>query len=262
MTALHKKQGQQGIRPIADGETLRRLISRICCAALRSKLPDIFLPYKQVGVGVPGGLEAAVHTLSHFINTHGNDPSLCCLKIDMSNAFNNCHRESFLGRLRRELPELYSWVLWCYHADGELRFGRHHLKSSAGVQQGDPLGPLLFSLVVMELIDELGPIPEIALQLWCLDDGTFIGSRSAVSSLLKNLQSAGTPFGLHLNMSKCEVFRPSGNQCFPEFPTVLMPSTKVPNSWDHLYVVQKHFSIRQCQGASTKFSNVNVIYQI
>lgn len=36
LTALYKKQDQQGgVRPIAVGETLRRLISRICCASVR-----------------------------------------------------------------------------------------------------------------------------------------------------------------------------------------------------------------------------------
>ena len=54
-------------------------------------------------VGVSGGLEAAIHTLSYFINTNDNSPDLCCLKIDMANAFNKCDRHSFLNRLQREL---------------------------------------------------------------------------------------------------------------------------------------------------------------
>ena len=86
LTALFKKHDGGGVRPIAVGEVLRRLVSRICCAAVKSKLPDIFLPYGQVGVGIRGGLEAAVHSLSSFIGAHGDDPTLCCLKLDMSNA--------------------------------------------------------------------------------------------------------------------------------------------------------------------------------
>ena len=67
----------------------------VCMYAVKSKLPDIFLPYGQVGVGVRGGLEAAVHFLSSFIDIYGDDSTFCCLKVDMSNAFNNCHRTLF-----------------------------------------------------------------------------------------------------------------------------------------------------------------------
>ena len=54
LTALLKKGG--GFRPIAVGEVLRRLASRLCCFAVRPSLPGVFLPYGQVGVGIPGGL--------------------------------------------------------------------------------------------------------------------------------------------------------------------------------------------------------------
>ena len=57
---------------------------------MKEDLPDTFLSYSQVGVGVPGGLDAAVHTLSACIARYGSDPNLCCLKIDMTNAFNEC----------------------------------------------------------------------------------------------------------------------------------------------------------------------------
>ena len=53
--------------------------------------------------------------------------------------------------------------------------------------------------------------------MWYLDDGSFVGSRGSVSSLLNILQSKGPSFGLHLNLSKCEIFWPSVNQQFPEF---------------------------------------------
>ena len=214
LAALFKKEGQ-GVRPIVVGETLRRLVSWVCCLVVRSKLPDILLPYGQVGTGIKSGMEAAIHRLSKFIDDHGQDPSLCCVKIDMSNAFNNCFRDSFLLRLRKELPEIYS----CYHSKGELRFGNHRLQSSGGVQQGDPLGPLLFSLVALELMDDIGSAGKVPLQLWYLDDGMFIGPRPAIAQLFHLLQSRGPSFALLLNPTKCEVFRPSGDQKFSEFPS-------------------------------------------
>ena len=70
----------------------------------------------------------------------------------------------------------------------------------------------------MELMDELGPTPDIAVQLWYLDDGILIGTRPEVASLLRKLQSADTSFVLQLNTAKCEVFWPSGDQSFLVFP--------------------------------------------
>ena len=64
LTALLKKHG--GVRPIAVGEVLRRLVSRLCCSAVKENLPDTFLSYGQVGVDVPEGLDAAVHTISLY----------------------------------------------------------------------------------------------------------------------------------------------------------------------------------------------------
>ena len=221
LTTLYKKQGGGGVRPIAVGEVLRRPISRVCRAAVKSKLPEIFLPYGQVGVGIPGGLEAAVYFLSSFIDTYGDNPTLCCLKLDMANAFNNCHRISFLQRLHRNLPELFGWVQWCYHTEAELRFGQNRLTSSASVQQGDPLGPLLFSLVILELMDEIGAQEGIFMNLWYLDDGSFVGQRSTIASMLEMVRSKGPSYGLQLNMSKCEVFWPTGDPTFPEFPSTI-----------------------------------------
>ena len=143
LTALIKPGG--GVHPIAVGETLRRLVSKVCCLAVRSALPDVFLPFGQVGVGVSGGLEAAIHSLRTILSTLGSKPDLCCLKVDMSNAFNECNRSSFLSRCKFVFPELFAWIQWCYCCAGELRFGPHHILSTTGVQQGDPLGPLLFS---------------------------------------------------------------------------------------------------------------------
>ena len=53
-------------------------------------VPKYFLPYGQVVVGVSGVAEAAIHTLCSVITNNGENPDLCCLKIDFRNASNEC----------------------------------------------------------------------------------------------------------------------------------------------------------------------------
>ena len=130
LTALQKKDS--GVRPIAVGEVLCRLTSRICCFAVRPRLVDILHPYGQVGVG---------------------------------DAFNECDRSVFLEKVKACLPELYGWAQWCYTFPAELHFGRRRILSLSGVQQGDPLGPLLLSLVLTSLFDRIPPTPGVLLSL-------------------------------------------------------------------------------------------------
>ena len=61
LTASNKKSG--GIRPTAVEEMIRCLVSQICSTAVKPRLQEVFLLYGQVGVGVLGGLEAAIHIL-------------------------------------------------------------------------------------------------------------------------------------------------------------------------------------------------------
>ena len=103
----------------------------------------------------------------------------------------------------------------------ELRFGHHCILASTGVQQGDPLGPLLFSLVLLQFLDLTSVRNSCFLNLWYLDDGTFIGSRSSLLALLSCFAHSGLSFGLHINLSKCELFWPSGDCTFPNFSNAI-----------------------------------------
>ena len=54
--------------------------------------------------------------------------------------------------MREHFPGLYRWAELCYAQPGLLFFGGAVLKSELGVQQGDSLGPLLFSVVLHSLV--------------------------------------------------------------------------------------------------------------
>ena len=106
LTALVKKGS--GFRPIAVSETLRRLLNKVCCFSVHSSLPDLLLPFGQVGVSISGRLEASVHSMCTILSALGSDSSLCCLKLDMTNAFNECSCTCFLPRCHSDLPELFA----------------------------------------------------------------------------------------------------------------------------------------------------------
>ena len=58
----------------------------------------------------------------------------------------------------------------------------------------------------------VGPLLREHLQQWTSGTGILVGTPSALSSFLDILQHQGPSYGLHSNLSKCEVFWPSGDQ--------------------------------------------------
>ena len=71
----------------------------------------------------------------------------------------------------------------------------------AGVQQGDPLGPLLFSPLALRI-----DFPHLDLGVWYLDDG---GDVADVFKVFQFIESEGPARGLVLNVKKNEIWWPT-----------------------------------------------------
>lgn len=86
VTAHYKKQQGGDVRPKAVEEVFRRLIGCVCCVAVKRNLRDLFLPHGKLALVfmVVSTLEAEVHYPTSYIVTYGHDPTLCCLKLDIS----------------------------------------------------------------------------------------------------------------------------------------------------------------------------------
>ncbi|KAL5500379.1 hypothetical protein EMCRGX_G011931 [Ephydatia muelleri] len=156
LTALNKSKPDcpLDVRPIAVGETLRRLTGKCLCAAVKCKAAEFFQPH-QFGVACPFGTEKIAHGLRGCIEEHWSDPEFAVLKVDLKNAFNMVSRQALLVEVKNHFPELLPWACWCYGLHPLLWHTMALLQSESGVQQGDPLGPLFFDLVLNLLISEI-----------------------------------------------------------------------------------------------------------
>jgi hypothetical protein len=208
LIALEKKSG--GIRPIAIGYTWRRIAAKCANSYATSLLRNYFQP-TQLGVGTPGGCEAAVHATRRFVESMPDD--YCVVKLDFSNAFNSLHRDVMLEAVLEKVPGIYKFCYLSYNKPSELVYSGHTIYSKEGPQQGDPLGPLLFCGTINKLLLSL----VCKLKLAYMDDVTLGGSESQVANDVEVIRRKGNDIGLQLNEKKCEFISKSAISKDPVF---------------------------------------------
>ena len=109
---------------------------------------------------------------------------------------------------RQHVPSLSPWIESCYSGQPNLLLGEHSIRSCCGVQQGDPLGPLGFALVLQPVIERIKEkVAGLSLNAWYLDDGTIVGTPEQLQAALLIIEE-GKRVGLHLNRSKSLLYVP------------------------------------------------------
>ena len=210
LTALPKKD--DGIRPAAVGEFWRRLTAKYLCSSYKEQASSFFFPL-QIGVAQTLGTEVGLETARQWFTRNNQNPSAILVKIDFKNAFNCVERQAFLEQCRHHFPGLSPWAEWCYAKPSKLYFGSETLSSEKGVQQGDPIGPLLFALALQPLLRDLnGGRSDQGLELVYsyLDDLILAGDQRVVAGAFHFLKAAASQIGLEFNTAKCEVIPAAG----------------------------------------------------
>ena len=136
----------------------------------------MLLPVLQLGYTTHLGAEAAIHSTRMYLGEL--PPDYAMVKLDFKNALNSIRRDKVIEAALEHLPELYHYILCCYFTHSHLLFGESLLLSQEGFQQGDPLGPLLFCLVIHPLVQKL----QSELKIFYLDDSLIGGPTADILS--------------------------------------------------------------------------------
>ena len=150
LTALSKEQG--GISPNSRELHAAPPSGKSCRKQdYKGALEELAL--RQLGFGVKGGAEAAVHAVRFYLQDP--DPDKAVLKLDFRKAFNMIHRDWMLNAIREHAPTFHPFVHSAYSSPSSLFWMDRTIQSAEGVQQSDPLGPLLSCQSIQHMVTQL-----------------------------------------------------------------------------------------------------------
>ena len=133
------------VRPIAVGETLRRLAAKCLQKSTLPAVSGYLLPH-QVGMKVPNAAELVARKVNAWHQGAREDEII--VQVDLSNAFNSVDRNVLLREVRERVPALYPYAHACYSSPATLFGNGYELESSCGVQQGDVCGPAMLTIAI------------------------------------------------------------------------------------------------------------------
>lgn len=202
LIALSKPDG--GVRPIAIGESSRRLLGKILVKKFAQDVRADHEPL-QVGVGTPDGGIAVIHSASAFLALN---PNGVLINIDIKNAFNSMSRVAMFEHYRQH-PKLSSLVpiLRLYYmrtgnllvhdgGDGII------VHSNSGSQQGCNFGTQFWSGGFKDALVEFKKRTNYAVSF--ADDGSFgLADPAAAAAFLRFVADQAAEHGCELNYSKC-----------------------------------------------------------
>ena len=198
LIALIKIDGE--LRPIAIGNTLRRIASKCAGSKALSEGPNFF-GNVQVGCDTTRGTEIAAHSFRDLIERDDNSKCTVLIKLDFKNAFNSLNRETMLNHVYSNRPALYNFTHCAYSKRSNLFYGSSVIMSEDGTQQGYPEAPPLFAETIQTPVKQL----ESKINIWYSDDRNLADNYKVVLGDLKNFLKSEQTYSLSLNTVKFEL---------------------------------------------------------
>ena len=190
------KKKDDGLRPIAVGNILCRLVAKCFATALADKAAAYLTPH-QLGIGVQGGAEAVTHAVRQAVQEH---PSSWVLQGDLVNAFNLVDRTLMLEAVAERLPECLPWAITCYGQSSLLQFGSTSILSATGLRQGCPLASTFFATTLQPVVESIQQqVPSLKVNAWFHDDSHQVGTLPELETVVRILEREGPPRGIILS---------------------------------------------------------------
>ena len=168
-----------------------------------------FLLPQQVSLALAAGTEVLIHGFRDALKAHGLDPGKVLLRVDAKNSFNSILRAAFLRLVILHTPSAAQLVHALYGAQPFLTVGGQLLRSAEGTQQGDPLGGLLFCLVIQPLVMRIHVARRLDFNGWYADDGNIYGDIAEVAEAYRILVDEGPAYNFLLVKDKTSLWSPS-----------------------------------------------------
>ena len=157
------------------------MVAKSAIQTLKAEIAAYLYPQK-CGVSIPGGAEMMSHLVQMYTE---QNPQHVVVKLVAKNAFNSVSRRVFLEELNLQFPQLFPFFSQCYlhpvPLTTTLEGKPYSIVSKEGVQQGDPLGPFLFSLALQPILVKAREENPSVLYPSYLDDITLLGPISEVT---------------------------------------------------------------------------------
>ena len=201
-------------RPITLSSMVVRLLHRILAGRISS---SIKLNERQKAFVPLDGCAQNTFLLDHLIRSYRKDKKdLFIIGIDLSKAFDSVSRHSIRRGLSRFAveDELIEYLIDSFNSStteiccGESKI--EDIRLNRGVKQGDPVSPVLFNIVIDELLDTLpsevgAHINGIRLNSMAYADDIIIisESKSGMEKLLKTTKDFFDQRSMKINVGKC-----------------------------------------------------------